>query len=109
MKKELKRLDKSIQISSSKKSKSRKSFSKKYSITSVKQSSNQIIINFNKKISKKDIRYSIKRGKGKYQYIFDIKGRFKDARPTKLSLNNIDRVRIIQYKFNTLRIILTNR
>ncbi len=76
----------------------------KYSIKSVVQVKNKIIIKFNKKVSKKDIKYFIKKGKRNLQYIFDINGRFKDANPTKLMMNNIDRIKVVQYRFNTLRI-----
>ncbi len=118
---ELKRLDKNIKITIPKNIKVKpkvkpkaKSIQKseikksKYSIKSVVQNNNKIIITFNKKISKKYLRYFTKRGKKTFQYIFDIKGRFKDAKPTKLYLSGIDRVKIIQYRFNTLRIVLTN-
>ncbi|MCK5110546.1 MAG: N-acetylmuramoyl-L-alanine amidase [Arcobacteraceae bacterium] len=64
---------------------------------------------FNKNITKKDIRYFTKKGKGNFQYIFDINGRFKDAKPTILIINDIDRVKIVQYRFKTLRISIINK
>ncbi len=105
-KKELKRLDKNSIITVPVKRKAPKS---KYSIKSVIQSDNQITIMFNKNITKKDIRYFTKKGKGNFQYIFDINGRFKDAKPTILIINDIDRVKIVQYRFKTLRISIINK
>ena len=101
-KRELKRLDKKYKLSWVAKK-------PKYSIKNIYKKNNQIIITFNKKISKKDIRYFTRKGKGKYQYIFDLKGRFKKAKATKISINGINRTKIIQYRFNTLRIALTNK
>ena len=81
----------------------------KYSIKNIYQKNNQIIIAFNKKISKKDIRYFTRKSTREYQYIFDIKGRFKKTHTAKLSLHNVDRIKIVQYRFNTARITLTNK
>ena len=105
-KKELRRLDKHAKIPRIKKPKKIKS---KYSIQSIDNYDDKIVIYFNKKISKKDIRYFTKKGKGNYQYIFDLKGRFKDAKPTKLELDNVNRVKVVQYRFRTLRISLVNK
>ena len=105
-KKELNRLDKSLKLTTTVTKSYKKS---KYSIKSVYQDDNKIIITFNKKIYKKDIHYFTKKAKGSYQYIFDINGRFKDAKPTKLSVNYIDRIKVVQYRFNTLRISIKNK
>ncbi len=107
-KKELKRLDKNIKISIPVKVKT-KSKNPKYSIKTVVQNKNQITIAFNKNISKKDIKYFTRKGKKNFQYVFDLKGRFKDAKPTVLKMKNIDRIKIVQYRFNTLRIVLINK
>ena len=80
-----------------------------YSIKQVYQTDNEVVILFNHKVTKKDIRYFTKKSKKAFQYIFDIKGRFKDASPTKLKIENIDRIKIVQYKYNTLRISVKNR
>ena len=106
-KKELKRLRTKATISTPKKYKP--TLNKKYSITSVTHKKDQIIIKFNKRITKRDIHYFTKRTKRKHQYIFDFKGKFKDAKPTKLSLDNIDNVKIYQYRVNTLRITISNK
>lgn len=104
-KKELERLEKKTTIFKKEKI-TQKS---KYSIQKVYQQKNQIIISFNRQVSKKDIHYFIKKGNGHYQYIFDIQGRFKDANPTKLSLDDVDTIKIVQYRFKTLRISFINK
>ena len=86
-----------------------KIYKSKYSIKNVNDIDQQITITFNKKIYKSYIHYFTKRIGKKHQYIFDIIGRFKDASPTKLSLNGVDKIRITQYRYNTLRISFTNR
>jgi len=107
-KQELRRLNKNSKPSNLTKPKRiiRKS---KYSIQTVKQIENTVVIVFNKKISKKDIKYSIKKNKNGYRYIFDLKGRFKDANPTRLSMHGIKKIQVVQYRFNTLRISFINK
>jgi len=104
----LKRYTKIVKKKVTTKKQKKKSISK-YSIQSVIQEKNQITINFNKKISKKDIRYFKSKLSKSYRYDFDIKGKFKDAKPTKLSMSNIDKIKIVQYRFNTLRISFFNK
>jgi N-acetylmuramoyl-L-alanine amidase len=81
----------------------------KYSIASVIQEDNKVIINFNKKVSKKDIKYFITKRKKSLNYVFDLNGRFKDAKPTKLHMLGLDRIKVLQYRYNTLRIIFQNK
>jgi N-acetylmuramoyl-L-alanine amidase len=104
---ELKRLSKVVKLYP--KNQKIKVAKSKYSIKQVYQTDNEIVIIFNHKITKKNIRYFTKKSKNSYQYIFDIKGRFKDAYPTKLKINNVDRIKIVQYKYNTLRISVKNK
>ena len=114
-KKELKRLSKTRHKHNkkTKKTKSKKPhikiYKSKYSIATVNNIDQQITITFNKKINKSYIHYFTKRIGKKHQYIFDIKGKFKNASPTKLSLNGVDKIRITQYRYNTLRISFTNK
>ncbi len=63
-----------------------------------------IIIDFYTNITKKYIDYSIDKTKYSNLYLFDIKGSFKDARPTKLQISGIDRIYIIQKEKNLLHI-----
>ena len=113
-KNELYRLDKSIkfiEVSPKKSVKYKKTYkkytpSKKYSIKSVYVEKNSIIINFNKKVSKKDIKFFESKKKNNYYDTFDIVGNFKDAKPTKLKISNVKRIKIFQYRYKTLRISL---
>ncbi|ADG92579.1 N-acetylmuramoyl-L-alanine amidase [Arcobacter nitrofigilis DSM 7299] len=79
-----------------------------YNISKVTVEENQIIIDFKHYIKKDYIHYSEEKRGGKYYDIFDFDGRFEDASPTKLVMNGVDRIRITQYKYRTLRIELIN-
>jgi len=80
-----------------------------YDISSVEADQNAIVINFTRDISIKDIDFVENKIKNGTQDIFDITGRFKDAAPTKLALDSIDKITILQYRYNTLRIILSHK
>ena len=80
----------------------------RYSINSVTTDENSIRIDFNHYVSKKDLKFFELKYKNINKDVFDIKGRFKDAKPTKLSFNGINKVSISQYKYNTLRISLSH-
>ena len=79
-----------------------------YSITSVYTKNDSIIVNFNHKISKNDIKFFELHQGNIYKDVFDISGSFKDARPTVLKINNIKKITIGQFKAKTLRIVLAN-
>ncbi|WP_419768429.1 N-acetylmuramoyl-L-alanine amidase family protein [Arcobacter sp.] len=79
-----------------------------YNISKVTVEENQIIIDFKHYIKKDYIHYSEEKINGKYYDIFDFDGRFEDASPTKLVMNGVDRIRITQHKYRTLRIELIN-
>ncbi|MGB7402458.1 MAG: N-acetylmuramoyl-L-alanine amidase [Arcobacter sp.] len=79
-----------------------------YNISKVTVEDNQIIIDFKHYIKKDYINYSEEKRGGKYYDIFDFDGRFEDASPTKLVMNGVDRIRITQHKYRTLRIELIN-
>jgi N-acetylmuramoyl-L-alanine amidase len=108
-KKELRRLDRSINISKLIKKKPVKSSNKKYSIKDVYSDGNSVVIEFNHKVSKKYLKYFERKSKNKYYDIFELRGNFKDASPTKLSIDGVDRVKIVQLKQKTLRISFKNR
>ena len=80
-----------------------------YDISSVEADQNSIVINFTRDISIKDIDFIENKIKNGAQDVFDITGRFKDAAPTKLALDSIDKITILQYRYNTLRIILSHK
>ena len=104
-KQELQRLSKVVSLYKVPKTKIVKN---KYDIKNVYEDNNQIVILFNHKITKKDIRFFYKKYRKSFQYTFDIKGNFKDASPTKLSIDGITRIKIVQYKYKTLRITIRN-
>ena len=80
-----------------------------YTINSVYSKDNMIVINFNTNITKDYIRFFEKKTKSGYQDIYDIKGRFKDAHPTKLSINGVKQIVIKQEDQNTLRILFEQK
>jgi N-acetylmuramoyl-L-alanine amidase len=82
--------------------------SNRYSINSVTTDENSIRIDFNHYVSKKDLKFFELKYKNINKDVFDIKGRFKDAKPTKLKLNGLNKITISQYKYNTLRITLSH-
>jgi len=106
-KKELNRLDTTYSLHKPQKTKF--SLDKKYSIKSVKQTKNSIIINFTKNINRSYIKFSEYKKGGYYYDKFTIKGNFKDAKPTKLKFSTIVKTTIIQRKYNKLEIIFKNR
>lgn len=92
-----------------KKLSTKKSINKQFSIQNVYTKSNKIFIDFNKNISKKDIKFFEQHYKNLHKDVFNINGYFKDAKPTKLKIAGIDRITISQYKKNVLRIVASNR
>jgi len=83
--------------------------SKQYSINSVSTDENSIRIDFNHYVSKKHLKFFELKYKNINKDVFDIKGRFKDAQPTKLVLDGINKITISQYKVDTLRITLSHK
>jgi N-acetylmuramoyl-L-alanine amidase len=104
-KRELNRLDTRTVI----KNKTKSVLHKTYSITSVVQSSNSIIINFNKKINSSYIDFEEKKVGKLYYDEFYLKGNFKKASPTKLSIKGVDKISIYQKKNNLLSLVLKHR
>ena len=109
--KELQRLDKSIILTNTATKKYTKSTlpQKKYNISSVTQTNNSIIINFNHNISKKYISFTERKEKNRYIDEFVLKGNFKDASPTKLAIKGVERIIIFQKKYNQLTLQLKDR
>ncbi len=81
----------------------------KYTINSVISVKNAIIINFNTYITKEYIKFFEKKLKNANQDIYDIKGSFKDAHPTKLRIKGVKQIVIKQEKTNVLRILFEDR
>ncbi len=68
-----------------------------------------VIIDFNTNISKDYVKFFEKKAKSGYQDIYDIRGRFKDAYPTKLAIKGVKQIVIKQEKYKTLRIIFEDK
>ncbi|RXK11595.1 N-acetylmuramoyl-L-alanine amidase [Halarcobacter mediterraneus] len=86
-------------------SKNKITSSSKYTIESVESRNNMVIIDFKTKISKSYVKFMEKKVNNAYQDIYDIKGNFKDAYPTKLKINGVKQIVIKQEDKNTLRIL----
>lgn len=81
----------------------------KYTINSVVSINNSIIINFNTYITKSYIKFFEKKLKNANQDIYDIRGSFKDAHPTKLKIKSVKQIVIKQEKPNLLKIIFEDK
>ena len=81
----------------------------KYTIKSVTQSQNTISINFDQQINSTYIDFTESKKGNLYQDEFLLKGNFKNAYPTKLSMDSVDKISIYQKENNILSIIFTNK
>lgn len=81
----------------------------KFPIENVYTKENKIIVDLNVDISKDDIKFFKLKQNDNTKYVFDINGFFKDASPTKLQINGIEKITIGQFKPNVLRIVLSNK
>ncbi|XPV54359.1 MAG: N-acetylmuramoyl-L-alanine amidase family protein [Halarcobacter ebronensis] len=68
-----------------------------------------VIIDFKTKVSKNYIKFFEQKVKSGFQDVYDIKGSFKDAYPTKLSINGVKQIVIKQETPNTLRILFEDK
>ena len=91
------------------KAKPSKYSSSKYNIKSVYVKNNMIILNFRHNVSKNYIDFTEQKKNGLYFDIFDFKGKFKDASPTKLEMPGVSRIKIYQKNPKTLRIYLRDQ
>jgi len=86
-----------------------KKIKKKFTIKSVKQGINSITINFYENIDKSYIDFNEEK-KQKYFYdVFNIRGNFKDAKPTKLFIKGVAKIRVSQVSKNTLQISMKDK
>lgn len=81
----------------------------KYTINDVYVQDNSIIVDFNTYVTSKHLKYFELHYKKLSKDIFDIKGNFRNAAPTKLTIKGVDKISISQYKKNTLRIVISNK
>lgn len=77
----------------------------KYTIKSVIDENNQIIITFNTNVTKDYVKF-YEKFKNTTQDIYELKGNFKDAFPTKLKIDGVKEIVIKQEDKNTLKILL---
>ena len=98
--------------------KSKKSFKKSKTKVQVKASnrlksvtwkSGKLVLKFDKKIAKNDVNYFSKYDtkRKKYQYFFDIHGAIYSSKA--LRKNKIDKIKISQHNFKTIRLFIENR
>jgi N-acetylmuramoyl-L-alanine amidase len=104
-KRELNRLDKKFIQKNTTKS----VLPSRYTIKSVIQSKDSIVINFNSNINSSFIDFKELREKNQYHDEFYIKGNFKDASPTKLTISGVDKISIFQKNRNLLGLVFKHR
>lgn len=80
--------------------------SQKHDISSVYTKDNAIIINYNRVVSKRDVDFIEERTRTDHQDIFDLRGVFEHAYETKLQMDGVDKIVIVQKDKNNIRIIL---
>ncbi len=81
----------------------------KNSIRTLYTDENKIVVKFNKNISKRDIeKYVAYEKSGLFFDIFELRGKFKYARPIKLKINNLNRIIVTQKDSNTLKIKISD-
>lgn len=80
-----------------------------YTIKSVTQDINSITIDFYEDIDKSFIDFDERKDKNYFYDEFNIKGSFKDAKPTKLFIKGVNKITIYQYKDDILRISLRDK
>lgn len=105
---ELQRLDKST-IVKNKKIVTASIMKPRYSIKSVTQNNNTIVIDFYKNIDTSYIDFSERKDKYYHYDEFLIKGNFKDAAPTKLSMSGVKKITVYQKNKQNLKISLKNK
>lgn len=82
---------------------------KLYTIDSVVDEDNSIIVTFKTNISKSYVKFSERNEKTAYQDIYDIKGNFKDAFPTKLKIDGVKQIVIKQIDPQKLQILFEDK
>lgn len=78
------------------------------SIRSITSIDNKIIVKFNKNYTKNDIKLKSFMNNKNYESVFDIKGQYKYINPTKLNIDEIDKIIATQNSSDSIRIRLIN-
>lgn len=81
----------------------------KNSIRTIYTQNNKIYVKFNKKVSKRDLKYTAYKNRGSYNDIFDLRGKFKYAKPIKLSIDGLDKISVGQTTTNNLRVRISDK
>jgi N-acetylmuramoyl-L-alanine amidase len=80
-----------------------------FTIKSVTQDTSSITIEFYENIDKSYIDFDERKDEKYFYDEFNIKGSFKDAKPTKLFIKGVNKITIYQYNEDILRISLRNQ
>ncbi|RXJ67748.1 N-acetylmuramoyl-L-alanine amidase [Halarcobacter ebronensis] len=83
--------------------------SSKYTIKAVVSRDNMIIIDFYDSITKDFVDFKEDKTSNTFQDIYQLKGNFKDAYPTKLSIDGVDQIVIKQKDSKTLEILFEDK
>ncbi len=78
-------------------------------IRSISSNENKIIVKFNKNYEKKNIKQFSQKNGANFEYTFDIDGKYKYTEPTKLQIDNIDRIIVNNNPNNSVRIKISNQ
>ena len=97
----------STKTSSNNKQKKEKQSNLLYSIKNVTTSNNSIVVDFNVDIKEDDIKFFELKPSPLYRDVFDIKGYFKDALATKLTIQGVEQITIGQFQPDVLRIVIS--
>ncbi|MDD2887377.1 MAG: N-acetylmuramoyl-L-alanine amidase [Aliarcobacter sp.] len=84
------------------------SSNKLFSINSVRTSGNDIIIDFKDDIDNSYIKFFKLNQTKSFRNVFDITGYYKDAIPTRLEIDGVDKITLGQFKSDVLRIVLSS-
>jgi N-acetylmuramoyl-L-alanine amidase len=79
-----------------------------YDIKSIEVKETAIVIDFSKKISKNDIKFSKRKERNGYLYTFHINGNFRDAQMTNLKIDGISNITLSQETDELLYLSLFN-
>ncbi len=83
-------------------------FSSSIFIKDIKIEDGKIIVVYNKNISDNFVRFFELNRPNFYRDVYDLKGSFKGAKKTKLSIKDVDKITVGQFKPYVLRVVLSN-
>ncbi|NQY21783.1 MAG: N-acetylmuramoyl-L-alanine amidase [Campylobacteraceae bacterium] len=89
--------------------KHKSNYNSKYTIQDVYVQNNMIIIDFNTRITSSYLTFFEQKYSRLTKDVFNIVGTFKEAKQTKLKMNNVHRITVSQFKKDRIRIVLSNK